>query len=97
MNRPDAREHLAHRVASDDWFLSSVLTAYQDRHRLDDAALAARLGCDVARLVDLRLCRRPGAALPQRTVEQDIHDIAARYGVNAAVLASIVREGLGRE
>jgi hypothetical protein len=32
------------RVIDDSFFLSSALTTYQDRHRLDDNALAAELG-----------------------------------------------------
>ena len=54
--------HLAQRVASDDFFLSAAMTAYQDRHRLDDAGLAALLGCAVAVLPSVRLCRMPGKA-----------------------------------
>jgi hypothetical protein len=56
-------------VADEGFYLSAVLTDYQDRHRLDDAALAAELGCTVAVLTRPRLCRRPGAAAPERTAE----------------------------
>jgi hypothetical protein len=77
-------------------FLAFVLTAYQDRHRLDDAGLAALLWCDVATPTHVRLCRRPGAVEPQRTAE-DVDVIAKRYGVDAAALARIVAESHGRE
>jgi hypothetical protein len=87
---------LAARVADDSFFLSSALTAYQDRHRLDDAGLAAKLGCAVAGLTRLRLYRRPGAAEPERTAEEDVVDIAGRFGIDPATLRRIVREAAGR-
>jgi hypothetical protein len=62
---------LAARVSREPFFLGSALAAYQRRHGLDDAGLAALLGCDVAALTDLRLCRRPGTAGPGRT-EEDV-------------------------
>jgi hypothetical protein len=67
------------------FLLASALAAYQQRHNLDDAALAAVLGCALDVLTQLRLCRRPGAALPSRTAVDDVADIAARFGPDAAV------------
>ncbi len=92
---PHPLEALAARVASDPWFLASVLAAYQHRHRLDDAGLADLLGCPVATLTDLRLCCRPGVAAPARTVEQDVQAIAATYRVDAAALQRAVDDGCG--
>jgi hypothetical protein len=42
------------------------------RHGLDDAALAALLGCTPDVLTQLRLCRRPGEAAPARTAGEDV-------------------------
>src|SRR5262245_21665526 len=54
------------------------------RHGLEDNALAAALGCAPDALTQLRLCRRPGAALPSRTAAEDVAEIAARFGLGAA-------------
>src|SRR5215813_11740132 len=51
------RDALADRVSSNPLFLASVLAAYQQRHGLDDVALAAVLGCSLDVLTGLRLCR----------------------------------------
>ncbi len=88
-------DRLARRVADDAFFLSAALTAYQDRHRLDDAGLAAELGCPVAVLVRLRLCRRPGAVEPERTAEQDIEAIAGLFGIDPAALRRIALKAAG--
>jgi hypothetical protein len=76
-------------AAGDRWFLSAALTDYQDRHRLDDAALAAELGCDPAALVRLRLCRMPR---PGPAAEEDIAAIAGRSGIDGAALRRVVTE-----
>jgi hypothetical protein len=39
------------------------------------------------------LCRRPGAAEPERSAEQDIADIARRFNLDAAALRRIVTGG----
>jgi hypothetical protein len=87
-----ALDALAARCASDPFFLASALAAYQQRHGLDDAALAAALGCAPAVLTQLRLCRRPGEAEPSRTVEEDVAQIAGRFGIDPAALRRAVEE-----
>ncbi|HKI36062.1 MAG TPA: hypothetical protein VKA46_29670 [Gemmataceae bacterium] len=89
---PDPLDALAASAAGEPFFLSSVLTAYQDRHSLDDAGLAALLGCDVATLTHLRLRRRPGRGEPERTAEEDVADIARHFGIDPAPLARVVGE-----
>jgi hypothetical protein len=82
---------LAERASADPWFLGFVLAAYQRRHGLDDAALARELAAnDSAVVVALRLCRRPGTAEPDRTTEDDVEEIARRFGIDAPALARIV-------
>jgi hypothetical protein len=83
------------RVAKDPYHLASVLAAYQQRHGLDDAALAALLGCNPAVLTPLRLCRRPGAGEPSWTWEEDVAEIARRFGLDAAALGRVVEEAAG--
>jgi hypothetical protein len=92
--KPTALDRLAARCAADPFFLASALAAYQQRHALGDAGLAAVLGCPVAMLTQLRLCRRPGAATPGRTIEEDVATIAQRFGVDATALRRVVDEAL---
>jgi hypothetical protein len=66
------------------------LAVYQQRHDLENAAAAALLGCDLAALTHLRLCRRPGAAMPQRTAEEDVQAIAGRFACDAGTLPRIL-------
>jgi hypothetical protein len=91
-----ALDHLAHCVAGDAWYLSAALTSSQDGYRLDDdAALAAELSVTVPELTALRLCRRPGAAALEWTAEEDIADIAERFGIDPATLRRIMCETAG--
>jgi len=89
----DALESLARRVASDPFFLAAPLARYALRHGLDDAALAARLGCRPEVLTDLRLCRNPHPEAPR--FWQDVERIATHFGLDAARLAETVRSGQG--
>jgi hypothetical protein len=84
-------DRLAQRVTSDPGFLAAALAAYGKSEGLDDAALAARLGCDPPILTNLRLCRMPRPQPPQ--FGQDVERIAGRFGVQAEVLADMVRRG----
>jgi hypothetical protein len=89
-DNPDLLDALAARACGEPFFLGWALAAYQQRHGLDDAALADLLGCAPAALPGLRLCRRPGAAAPGRTAEEDVADIAQRYGLDAAAPRRLV-------
>ena len=79
---------LARRVASDTFFLASALAVYARSEGLDDAALAARLGCQPEALTMLHLCRRPQSGA---RFGPDIAAIAARFSVGAELLATVVR------
>jgi hypothetical protein len=83
--------HLAGRVSDAPDFLASALAEYAHSERLDDASLAARLGCPVETLTHLRLCRMPQAEPPH--FWQEIEKIAKRFSVNADALAEITRRG----
>jgi hypothetical protein len=80
---------LALRVRDDPFFLASALAVYAESETMDDEQLAAQLGCPVATLVSLRLCRRPRPEPP--TFRRDVDLIAARFGLHADVLAAVVR------
>lgn len=84
-------ERLAGRVANDPLFLAAALTRYAQSEGLDDPALAAALGCAVATLTPLRLCRMPRPEAP--LFRQDVEQIAARFGVMPDLLAEVVRRG----
>jgi len=90
----DALEHMARRVADDPFFLACPLLTFAKSEGLDDAALAARLGCAVADLTRLRLCRAPRAA----EFRADVTTVATAFGIDPNVLANAVRhaEGLTR-
>jgi hypothetical protein len=83
--------HLAQRLADAPDFLAYALAEYGRSEQMDDAALAARLGCPVETLTHLRLCRMPRAQAP--LFWQDIEQIAQRFSVNAEVLAEVARRG----
>jgi hypothetical protein len=84
-------EHLAERLADAPDFFASALRSYARSERLDEAGLAAGLGCTLDTLTHLRLCRMPRdeAAL----FWPDVKRIAERYSVNADLLAEISRRG----
>jgi hypothetical protein len=80
----------ARRARGRDTFIASDLFAYQERHRLDDAELAAWLRCSTRVLTDLALCRRPPADAP--SFRQDVDQIANYVGVRSDRLALLLRE-----
>jgi hypothetical protein len=86
---PSRLEALARRVTDDPFFLGSALADYARSEGLDDAGLAAALGCSGEALARLRLCRRPDAA-PERFWDQVVV-IAHRFGARPDVIAEAVR------
>lgn len=89
----DALEALARQAAGDSLFLAAPLARYAASERLDDDALAERLGCPRGVLAELRLCRNPDP-LPPRFGE-DVQRIAGHFGLDAARLAQVIRFGQG--
>jgi hypothetical protein len=80
---------LAVRVEEDPDFLAMTLAVYARSEGFDDAALAARLGCDVRQLTKLRLCRRPRSE-PER-FQADVMRIASAYPIDRDVLLEALR------
>ncbi len=81
--------HLAARVATDPLFLAHPLAEFARSEGLDDAGLAAALGCRPTDLTRLRLCRAPR---PDQ-FRADATAVAERFGLDPAVLAAAVRRG----
>jgi hypothetical protein len=88
---PDPLEALAARAANEPFFLAGVLAAYAHSEGLDDAGLAAALGCPVKELVMLRLCRAPRT--DRQEFWDDITAIAERFGLHRDRLAEVVKRG----
>ncbi|MFN8634255.1 MAG: hypothetical protein U0893_10395 [Chloroflexota bacterium] len=89
----------AERAAQRPFYLASSLLAYARAERLDDDALAAQAGCDLASLPLLLLCRRPSGG--GAVFRADVEAIAARFALDAVRLARLIRRadavaGLGR-
>lgn len=85
----DRLEQFARRVETEPFFLASALAEYARGEHSDERALAEALGCSLDALTRLRLCRRPRAE--PRFFQQDLDQIATRFGVRADVLAQLVR------
>lgn len=85
----EALDFMAARVATDPTFLAHLLTEYARSEGLDDAGLAAALGCPATELTRLRLC---GVPRPDQ-FRADVEAIAVRSGVDPDTLAGVVRRG----
>lgn len=87
----DPLEALAARAEREPFFLAAPLAAYARSEQLDDAGLAAALGCRPEDLVMVRLCRAPRTE-PSEFWE-DVSAVAARFGLDAQRLAEAVKRG----
>lgn len=81
--------HLANQAASRPEFIASQLAAYQQEKHLDDASLAAQLGCSLDDLTHLRLCARPRLD----HFDEDVTRIAQHVHANRATLAHLLMGG----
>ena len=86
-----ALDHLADRVKADPGFLAHPLAEYARAAGLADDALAARLGCAVADLTAVRLCRAPRT--DPGGFRADLTTVATRFGLNLSALAAAVQQG----
>jgi hypothetical protein len=87
----DPLEGLASRAEGESFFLAPVLAAYAQSEGLDDAGLAAALGCPPGELAMLRLCRAPRTE--RREFWDDVTRIAERFGIGPDRLAEAVKRG----
>lgn len=88
MTRP--LDLFARRVESNPWFLASAMAVYAQSEGLNDERLASTLGCSVADLTCLRLCRRP-LSEPYEAFRRDIDALVRAYGVHADIMADVAR------
>lgn len=79
----------ATRAESDPFFVAWALAVYRELAELDSAALAARLGCSVAALRRLALCRRPDGE--SAMFADEVTRIAEHTGCDPARLAQVLR------
>lgn len=81
----------ARRAAIDPYFLAFALHLYAENNQMDEPALMAALGATPETLAHARLCRTPN---PDTADGQgELHRIAAKFELNAAVLLRAVRAG----
>jgi hypothetical protein len=90
---PTPFEQLAKRASTDPFFLGFRLAEFATVEELDDAALAAQLGCASATLAHLRLCRAPRTDNPA-AFREDVMCIATKFGLDARKLADVAKPAL---
>jgi hypothetical protein len=81
--------HAAARAESRPFFVASALAAYRDLAGVDNAGLAAHLGCTPAALARLALCGRPMEDDPMFT--DRVRRIADHIGCDPVRLDSLLR------
>ena len=84
-------ERVAARAEADPEFLGYALAEYAAAEGLDDAELAARLGCPPGVLPHVKLCRLPPA--DPAGFQAAVEDLRVAFGVNPQPLADAVRLG----
>jgi hypothetical protein len=87
----DPLDALAARAEGEYFFLAPVLAGYARSEGLDDAGLAAALGCPPTDLARLRLCRAPRT--DPNEFREDVARIAERFGIEPGRLAAAVKRG----
>ena len=88
-----ALDHFARRVAADPTFLAHPLAEYARSEGLDDAGLAAALGCRVEDLTPIRLCGVP--RIDPTDFRADVAAVAARFGFPPGKFAAVLRMARG--
>lgn len=80
----------AARASERPYFLAHDLKTYRTLQQWGDAELAACLGCPLATLPKLALCRRPDTQ--SHRFQEDVKAIAAFAGLDPVPLVRILRE-----
>jgi hypothetical protein len=84
-------DRLARRLMRDAFFLAAPLARFAESQQLDDDGVAEHLGCDLATLTHLRLCRNPDPDPPH--FWRDVERIAGRFGLDPDTFAGVVKLG----
>lgn len=82
-------DEMAERSRHEPFFFGCLLEQYAVAEGLDDAALAAKLGCEVADLRRLRLCRAPRD--DQAGSREDVRRVAEALELDEGKLTHVVR------
>lgn len=80
----------ARRASVDPHFLAFALQQYAENQQMDELALMAALGATPETLAHARLCRTPRT--DDNGMREDVDCIAAKFGLNAAMLMQAVRD-----
>jgi hypothetical protein len=88
--KSDSLQRAAQRASQRPFFIASALLAYQTLGQLGEDELAEFLGCPLAALPKLALCRLPDAMASDFRAE--VERIASYSGANSVRLAQILRE-----
>jgi hypothetical protein len=89
MAESDTLRRTAELARTRPFYLAGLLLDHADREGLDDSRLADWLGCTVAVLSAVLLCRRPSGAGPE--FRRDVERIASRFGLDPLRLAEAIR------
>jgi hypothetical protein len=84
-------ERLAQRLEDDPFFLACPLSIYAKSEGLDVTALAARLRCPKENLSLVYACRSPAG--DSDAFQDDVDRVAAKFALDADVLAEAIRRG----
>lgn len=87
----DPLERMAKWAEGQEHFLAFLLAMYAQSEGLDDASLAAALGCCPEDLVMVRLCRAP--RLDRQGFRDDVARIADRFDLDPKRLSVAVKRG----
>lgn len=87
----DAVIRTARRAGDDPHFLAFALARYAEEQLMDEPALAEALAATPETLAHARLCKMPRT--DPDGLREDVDRIAAKFGLNRAVLAKAVRAG----
>ncbi len=90
LDKTQRLKRLASRLRSNGAFMASILAAYQQQERMDDAQLAQRLGMQEERLPLLALCGRPDSSGAEFT--RQLRQISDYAGADHAALAQVIRQ-----
>jgi hypothetical protein len=82
-------EQAAMQAEEKPFFVASTLATYRTLREMDNAALAAYLGCTEAALYRLALCRRPDG--DGSMFRSEVERIAQHTGCNVEALANVLR------
>jgi hypothetical protein len=84
-------EHLARRLEGDPNFVACPLTLYAQSECLDKGSLASKMRCSTETLTLICLCRAPSGE--SEFFQDGVDRIAAKYSVDADLLAEAIRRG----